>query len=58
MSYSTAKKIYGKFRRSNIEKNAMAVEERVTRAAFVEVPQGTARPIPTVCLIAGNHQNR
>lgn len=57
MSYSTAKKIYGRFRKFNIEKHFLPSEEKAICAHYVEVPEGSAKPIPIVCLIAGNIQN-
>lgn len=36
MSYSTAKKIYGKFRKQNMEKSK--IEEGTVRATYKEVP--------------------
>lgn len=58
MSYSTAKKIYGRFRRSNLEKNSIAVEDKAVRASFSETMEKTVKNISIVCLIAGNPQNR
>lgn len=35
MSYSTAKKIYGKFRRQNMEKQSSKLEEMSCRAGYI-----------------------
>lgn len=56
MSYSTAKKIYGKFRKQNVQRHSNKIEGSI-RAEYVEVPPTQAVSIPVICLLAGRYQN-
>lgn len=57
MSYSTAKKIYGRFRRGNLEKHSPKHNEDSPRASYATITESPVKPIPIICLIAGNPQN-
>ena len=53
MSYSTAKKIYSRFRRTNLEKNFTFCEEVETVAGYKDIEEGTQAKISIICMIAG-----
>ena len=58
MSYSTAKKIYRRFRLANLSKNTLKVEDCKIQAEYKEISEFTSRPITIICLIAGNCQEK
>lgn len=56
MSYSTAKKIYGKFRKNNMQKKTIGIEESVSVSDYRVISNGEQKPIQIICLLAGHLQ--